>query len=452
MMTKTAEQIWETTLGELQLQVSRANYETWLKDTVGLSYQGNRFLIGTSSPFATEWLQQRLHSLVKRTLMGVLGRDVEVSFQLHPKHNGAGVREAETPAVPAAVHNGNGARSMPLKLNPRYTFASFIVGSCNRLAHAAALAVGENPGQAYNPLFIYGGVGLGKTHLLHAIGNKAAESMGDRFLFVTCEQFTNEFINALREKRNEEFRGKYRSVNMLLMDDIQFIAGKEQTQEVLFHTFNDLHNAGQQIVISSDRHPRSMPLLEDRLRSRFEWGLIADIQPPDLETRLAILKTKAEEQGATVPDEVFQLIARKAQKNIRELEGCLHRVIAYSRLTRANPSLELAQQALADLMTPASKRNLTPPLIVAAVADYFKLDLSLLLGKRRDKNIVLARHVAMYLIREETQRPWAEIGRELGNRDHTTIIHGYEKIAREINIQQQLRRDVLEIKDRLYSG
>jgi len=334
--------------------------------------------------------------------------------------------------------------------NPKYTFHSFIVGSCNRLPHAAALAVAEKPGRVYNPLFIYGGVGLGKTHLLHAIGHMALAS-NLRVLYVSTEQFTNEFIKAIRERKTEDFRQKYRGVDVLLVDDIHFLIGKEQTQEGFFHTFNDLHNDNRQIVISSDRPPKSMPLLEDRLRSRFGWGLITDIQPPDLETRLAILQAKAEEQGVTILQEVLDLIARKAQKSIRELEGSLNRVVAFARLTNAPLTLEVASQALTEFPSPGPRRSLSPPAIIDTVAKYFELEPEALEGKKRDKLTALARHVAVYLIREEIGRPFTDIGRQLGGRDHSAILRGYAKIAAEINISPQLRRDILEIRELLYS-
>ncbi len=336
------------------------------------------------------------------------------------------------------------------KLNRRYTFSTFIVGSCNRLAHAAALGVAENPGNSYNPLFIYSGSGLGKTHLLHAIGWVALRSC-PRIMYVTAEQFTNEFITAIRERRSDDFRNKYRCVDVLLLDDIQFIAGKEQTQEGLFHTFNDLHTANSQIVISCDRPPKSLTLLEDRLRSRFEWGLIVDMQPPDLETRVAILQTKAEEQKSSLPTDVLDFIARRIQKNIRELEGALNRVLAYARLTKSPLTVELASQALADITSDAHKRALTPDAIKNVVANFFGVSPDALSGKRRDKTTSLARQMVMYLLREELQCSWTQIGRELGNRDHSTILHGYHKVSEDVNTDHALRRDLLEIKEALYS-
>ena len=445
VVKESAKEIWEAVLGELQLQLTRTNYDTWLRDTVGLSYHGNQFVVGVSSPFAIEWLEKRLGSLIRKTIIGVIGGEVNVRFQ---------IQEQSTPARSKGNAKSSGSTNHRKTgyntFNPKYTFESFIVGNCNRLAHAAALGVAEKPGHVYNPLFIYGGVGLGKTHLLHAIGHFVSQNK-HRVLYVSTEQFTNEFIKAIRERKTEEFRQKYRGVDVLLIDDIHFIIGKEQTQEGFFHTFNDLHNANRQIVITSDRPPKSMPLLEDRLRSRFGWGLIADVQPPDLETRLAIVQAKAEENGISVPQGVLDFIARKVQKSIRELEGSLNRVVAFSRLTKAPLTIELASKALAEFPETAPRRALTPPSIIANVAKYFDLEPEALAGKRRDKSTALARHIAVYLIREETTCSFKEIGRALGNRDHSAILRGYGKIALEINTSPALRRDVIEIRGQLFA-
>ena len=447
MKTRPAAEMWKAALDELQGKVSPANYQTWLKNTIGLTYSDSCFTVGVPSSFVTESLEKRLHPLIEKTLVGIAGKPLSVQFQVHL---GNGDEEL-TPPVPSTSSSTNyKQRTGAPKLNRKYTFSSFIVGSSNRLAHAAALGVGENPGNSYNPLFVYSGVGLGKTHLLHAIGWEAIR-VRPRVMYVTAEQFTNEFISAIRERRNEDFRDKYRSVDVLLLDDIQFIAGKEQTQEGLFHTFNDLHTGNSQIVISCDRPPKSLTLLEDRLRSRFEWGLIVDMQPPDLETRIAILQTKAEEQKTGAPPEVLNLIARRIQKNIRELEGALNRVMAYARLTKSPLTVELATQALADISSDAHKRTLTPTVIRDGVATFFNIPPETLQGKRRDKTSSQARQIAMYLLREELQCSWTQIGRELGNRDHSAILHGYHKISDEVNTDHGLRRDLLEIRENLYS-
>jgi chromosomal replication initiator protein len=432
MQLGSAREIWRVALEQLQRQVSPLNYETWLKDTVGLSYHQDQLVIGVSSTFALECLERDLRPLIQKTLAQSTGRPLEVQFQVYQEVEGS-------PAYP--WHRP--------RFNPKYTFSSFVVGGSNRLAHAAALGVAERPGTSHNPLFIYGGVGLGKTHLLHAIGHMVLQ-IPIRVIYVTAEQFTNEFIAGLRERRIEDFDSKYRSADMLLIDDVQFFAGKQETQEKLFHTFNDLHNANRQIVLSSDRPPRALSLLEDRLRSRFEWGLIADIQPPDLETRVAILQAKAEEQQAEVALEVLYFIARHIPSNIRELEGALNRVAAYAKLTQSTPTPQLASQVLTGI-TADFKQALTPELIINTVAEHFRLDSETLRGKRRDKPIALARQVAMYLLREETQCTWTEIGRELGGKDHKAAMYGHHKIAAEIDANYALHREILQIKELLYS-
>jgi chromosomal replication initiator protein len=334
------------------------------------------------------------------------------------------------------------------RLNPRYTFSAFIVGSSNRLAHAASLAVADMPGTAYNPLFLYGGVGLGKTHLLHAIGHKCLER-GLQVLYVSSETFTNEIVNAIRYRTTEAFRIKYRSVDVLLVDDIQFIAGKESTEEEFFHTFNALYEANRQIVICSDRPPKAILSLAERLRSRFEWGLIADIQPPDLEMRVAILRAKADLMHKAVPDDVIVYLASRVQSNIRELEGCLNRVLAYASLHQTLLTLETARAAMTSLMEDGRQRRLKPRQVIEAVAEYYRVPLSELRGKQRDKRIVIPRQVAMYLMRQETDASLLEIGQEVGGRDHSTVLHGCEKIARELNENVTLRKEVAAIRQQL---
>jgi chromosomal replication initiator protein len=337
---------------------------------------------------------------------------------------------------------------MQNRLNPRYTFDAFIVGNSNRLAHAASLAVAEAPGESYNPLFLYGGVGLGKTHLLHAIGHQGIQA-GLAVLYVSSEQFTNEIVNAIRYRTTEEFRAKYRSVDILLVDDIQFIAGKESTEEEFFHTFNSLYEMSKQIVICSDRPPKAIVSLEERLRSRFEWGLIADIQPPDLETRMAILRVKADALHYPVPDDIIAYIAGRVQTNIRELEGCLNRLMAYQHLHQADLTIEVARAAMTSLGNDSRESRLSIKQIAAAVAEYYHLSLEDMCGKQRDKHIVMPRQIAMYLMRQETQASLLEIGQMFGGRDHSTVLHAYEKIDREININPTLRREIVAIREQL---
>lgn len=334
------------------------------------------------------------------------------------------------------------------RLNSRYTFEAFIVGNSNRLAHAASLAVAEAPGESYNPLFLYGGVGLGKTHLLHAIGHQGVHT-GLAVLYVSSEQFTNEIVNAIRYRTTEEFRAKYRSVDILLVDDIQFIAGKESTEEEFFHTFNSLHEMSKQIVICSDRPPKAILSLEERLRSRFEWGLIADIQPPDLETRMAILRVKADLLHYRVPDDIIAYIAGRVQTNIRELEGCLNRLMAYQQLHRADLTMEVARAAMSSLGNDVRESRLNSKQIAQAVAEYYHISLDAMCGKQRDKHIVMPRQIAMYLIRQETQVSLLEIGQLFGGRDHSTVLHACEKIDREMKFNPTLRREIVAIREQL---
>jgi len=432
MEPRSAQEIWEAALGELQIQVTKPNYRTWLEKTVGLSYQDKQFIVGAPNAFVAEYLDKNQRSLIEKTLIGLTHPDIKVIFQVSPGKTAA--------TVPATRPGGN----------LKYTFDSFVVSNSNRLAYAAARSVAENPGRSYNPLFIYGGVGLGKTHLLCAIYNMAKDN-NINALYVSAEQFTNDFINAIREQSTSEFRTKYRSVDMLLVDDVHFISGKEQTEESFFHTFNELHNSNRQIVITSDRPPKALPLLGDRLSSRFEWGLIADIQPPDFDTRLAILKAKAEQEGESIALEVLEFIANRIQKNIRELEGSLHRAIAYAKLFKALLTPELAAKALADIASSDAKSVLvTPELVMQAVASSFRLTLADLKSRKRDRETALARQVAMYLIKQATNCSLAQIGLEFGNRDHATVIHACQKIASDIDNNSSLRRKISEIQQGIH--
>jgi len=444
MGDRSAQEIWEAALGELQVQVSKPNYRTWLEKTVGLSYQDSHFVVGVPNTFVAEYLTKNQRCLIEKTLIGLTHRDINVMFQVDAHRQNQPTRYSTQEEISSA------RQTSPPRFNSKYTFDSFIVGSCNRLAYAAALEVAENPGHSYNPLFIYGGVGLGKTHLLQAIGQAALVS-NLRVLYVSAERFTNEFITALQERKTEEFNHKYRSVDMLLIDDIHFIVGKEQTQEIFFHTFNELHNGNRQIAISSNRSPKSMPWFEDRLRSRFEWGLIVDIQPGDFETRLGILQAKAEQKGITVSSEVLEVIAHQIQQNMRELEGCLNRVIALARLTGALLTPELVAQELKDIASKQPKgSSITLGLVIDAVANSFHLDPIDLKSRKRDKETSLARQLAIYLIKQETNYSLAKIGQELGGRNHSTIIHAYEKIAGEINTSPYLQRKISEIQQSVH--
>lgn len=448
-----ADQIWQAALGELQLQMTKATFDTWVKPTSVISYEDGSFVIGVPNAYAQDWLQARLLSTIKRILVGIAGQSVEVKFIVWSPEEVSeplplldGFEPAPQKAIMESI-TPNDARSSS-RLNSRYVFDSFVVGASNRLAHAACVAVAERPAAQYNPLFLYGGVGLGKTHLLHAIGHEAV-AKDLQVLYVSSEEFTNDMINAIRSQNTAAFRDKYRTIDVLLIDDIQFIAGKESTQEEFFHTFNTLHGNGKQIVMTSDRPPKSMITLEERLRSRFEWGLIADIQPPDLETRTAILRDKAEHMAAGVPSEVIDFIARQVQSNIRELEGALNRVIAYARLRGNTLTVEIAGAALADLMSRPSTMTISD--ILSTVANYYSISMDDLLGRGRNKELVHPRQVAMYLAREELQTTLPQIGEALGGRDHTTVMYSVDKITQTIDSDDSLRREVLAIRELLYN-
>jgi chromosomal replication initiator protein len=445
-----AEPAWQSVLGQLQMEMPRASFDTWVRDTRVVLYDEGIMTVGVRNAYARDWLESRLLSTVARLLAGMMDRTVDVRFVVT---NGQDAIEAdddvaETDVIPedgspqpASVKRRNST------LNPRYDFDNFVVGANNRLAHAAAQAVAEKPARAYNPLFLYGGVGLGKTHLLHAIGN-SCHNRGLSVLYVSSEEFTNDMVNAIRTRTTQAFREKYRSADVLLIDDIQFIAGKEGTQEEFFHTFNTLHSQDKQIIVSSDRPPKSMVTLEERLRSRFEWGLIADIQSPDLETRQAILRYKAECLGRKVPDEILDTIARRVQSNIRELEGALNRIVAFADLSGSPLTQRLAEMALSDLLPQA--RSVTAERVVDIVARSFNVSADTLLGRDRSQNIALPRQVAMYLLREESNASLPQIGQALGGRDHTTVMYAIEKITDMLERDDRLRRQVVQIRQQLY--
>ena len=444
-------QIWTAALGELQVGLPRSTYDTWFKDTQVLSEEDDVFLIGVPNAFAREWLENKFRPQVRTTLQHLLGRTVDVRFVTSA--NG-GVRPGSAPASTFAQQTSTQERrEAPVSavLNQRYTFSTFVVGSNNRLAHAAALSVAERPGHSYNPLFVYGGSGLGKTHLMHAIGHAViARHPKKRVAYATSEKFTNEFINSIRAQKGEDFRERYRRIDVLLVDDIQFIAGKEGTQEEFFHTFNAIHEEGKQIVISSDRPPKAIQL-EDRLRSRFEWGLIADISTPDLETRIAILRAKAEVQNVAVPPPVIDFLAQRIVSNIRELEGALTRIVVYAALQASPVTTQLAQEVLQNILYNPQRKTLSPERIAETVARYYGVPIDELKGRARDKQIVLPRQIAMYLMREETEAPLLRIGEVLGGRDHSTVLHGCEKIEREMAENDEFRRDVGALREMLYT-
>lgn len=469
-------QVWRATLGELEISLSQATFETWFRRTalIRVDEASSTFVLGVASGFAKDWVEERYRSLIAQTIAKIVGYSVTLTVEVVSEaeldaHGALGSRskslaatsslttETDANAGASASRGSDAVRivdasepARPTNLNARYTFATYVVGSGTRLAHAASQSVSERPGGAYNPLFLYGGTGLGKTHLLHAIGNAVMErSPKRRVLYITGEAFTNEFILGIQQGAADAFRSRFRKIDVLLIDDIQFIADKERTQEEFFHTFNALHSAGKQIVITSDRTPKEISLLEERLRSRFEWGLIADISSPDLETRIAILRSKAEESGVIVADDVVEQVARRVQSNVRELEGALTRLVAVGRLSGMPVTMELAARVLSEAVYPNPKRILEPEQVVAVVAEHFGLTVEQLRGPKRDREIVVPRQIAAYLSREETDASLVRIGGALGGRDHSTIIHGCAKIEREMSYDAELRREVALLREAL---
>ena len=468
--------VWRATLGELELSLSQATFSTWFRRTALLRVDDatHTFVIGVASGFAKDWIEDRYRTLIAQTLAKTVGYSVTVQVEVvgDAALDEAGAAPAASTAAPATTSDDAARRSgmsndadtvrivddaresRPSELNPRYTFATYVVGAANRLAHAASLSVAERPGSqrtgGYNPLFLYGGTGLGKTHLLHAIGNAVVERAPKRrVLYITGEAFTNEFIQSIQQGSVERFRARFRKIDVLLIDDIQFLADKERTQEEFFHTFNALHSAGKQIVLTSDRTPKEIALLEERLRSRFEWGLIADIASPDLETRIAILRSKADESGVAVAADVVEQVARRVQSNVRELEGALTRLVAVGRLSGMPVTMELAARVLNEAVYPNPKRILEPEQVVALVAEHYGLTVEQLRGPKRDRDIVVPRQIAAYLAREETDASLVRIGGALGGRDHSTIIHGCAKIEREMSYDGELRREVALLREAL---
>lgn len=429
MLKTQLTEIWQIILDQLEKELSKPSFDTWLKSTNLHSYDGYYLTVLVPNEFAKDWLENRYYDMIKKHAYNVLNKDLALKFVIAGQEDMPGKFNKK---------NKNGEYGVST-LNPKYVFETFVVGNSNRFAHAASLAVAEAIAKAYNPLFIYGGVGLGKTHLMHAIGHYALEHHpSSRLMYVSSEKFTNELINAIRDDKTVDFRNKYRNIDILLIDDIQFLAGKERTQEEFFHTFNALHEASKQIIISSDRPPKDIPTLEDRLRSRFEWGLITDIQPPDLETRIAILRKKSEQENFNIPNEVMVYIANKIQSNIRELEGALIRVIAYSSLSNKEISMDLCIEALKDILPANKPKPITIPLIQSKVADHFGLRLDEFKSKRKTRNVAFPRQVAMYLSRELTDLSLPKIGEDFGGRDHTTVMHAHEKISGYIKTDEQV--------------
>jgi chromosomal replication initiator protein len=499
-MQMEAKQLWQAVLGDMQVRLSRTAFDNWLRPTTIVGFADDVATVAAANTFSAHTLQARYAPQVEDVLSEIVGRSIRVQFTVlnaeSDDEDGFGLspRAKETAALAEAAllqqqggerpptrsrdgaakrtgmpatrpTNGaedrtrNQSRQLELSptpthgLNPRYVYEHYVVGSSNRFAHAASLSVADHPGGKFNPFFVHGGVGLGKTHLLHAIGHRALEIRPElSIVYVSSEKFTNDLINAIRAQRMEEFRARYRTIDILMIDDIQFIAGKESTQEEFFHTFNALYQSGKQVVISSDKPPKAISALEDRLRSRFEGGLIADVQLPDYEMRTAILRSKADELGAALPNDVVEYIAQKDQTNIRELEGALNKVMAYAQITGHSLTLQLAMEALTDVSLSSQRQKVTASQVVEAVVRHYGVTLRELSGRSRTREIVLPRQVAMYLLREETDASLVEIGHELGGRDHTTVMHGITKIERDLETDTSLRSQLMAIREALYTS
>ncbi len=434
--------IWDKVLTKLQTKLTNASYDTWFSETKIKSLDNNQIVILAPTSFNADWLKKNYLNLIQEVIEETIGEHLNIKVISDEFDDSETDFQANKPTERPASQE-----ILPSQLNTDNTFDTFVIGSGNRFSHAASLAVAEAPAKAYNPLFIYGGVGLGKTHLMHAIGHYVMEHKENaKVVYTSSEKFTNEFINSIKDNKTEEFRSKYRNVDVLLIDDIQFLAGKESTQEEFFHTFNELHQNHKQIVISSDRAPKEIPTLEERLRSRFEWGLTTDVTPPDLETRIAILRKKSEEENIEIPNEAMLYIATQIQSNIRELEGALTKVVAYSKLVNRELNSDLVAEALKDIIASSKPKKVTIQDIQEAVGAYYNIRLEDFSAKKRTKSIAFPRQIAMYLARELTDFSLPKIGEEFGGRDHTTVIHAHEKIRRELEHDNSLKSDLKNIE------
>ena len=454
-MDAELKELWEKTLNIIKGEMSEVSFNTWIKSCEPISMSSDTIKVSVPNAFTQEILEKRYKDLVANSVRAICSKLYNIEFLIASEIQNTEEEKANKKSSRKAKEDTKVIVNdeMNTNLNPKYTFDSFVIGNSNRFAHAASLAVAESPAKAYNPLFIYGGVGLGKTHLMHAIGHYVLQNNPNaKVVYVSSEKFTNELINAIKDDKNEEFRTKYRNVDILLIDDIQFIAGKERTQEEFFHTFNALHDANKQIILSSDRPPKEIPTLEDRLRSRFEWGLIADIQVPDFETRMAILKKKADVEKLNVANEVMVYIATKIKSNIRELEGALIRIVAYSSLTNREITVDLASEALKDIISKKQGKHITIEIIQDVVANYFNLRVEDLKSQRRTRNVSYPRQIAMYLSRKITDMSLPKIGEEFGGRDHTTVIHAYEKISDNLNRDESLQHTIDDLTKKLTQG
>lgn len=442
------QQIWEAVLGELELSLSKANFTTWFKNTSVLEYDSKKVLIAVPNAFTKEWLQNKYEARIIEALKNILGDVEKVNYEVKSPLEIKEVKlqiETEEESIQEQPTN--------YSLNPKYAFENFIIGGSNKLAHAACLGVAKSPGKKYNPLFIHGGVGLGKTHLIQAIGNEVLKRFSKKkVLYIPSERFVNEFIESISSHQTNGFKSKYRSVDVLIIDDIQFLAGKESTQEEFFHTFNTLYQSNKQIILSSDRPPSAMNTLEERIRSRFEGGMIADIQAPDLETRIAIISSKCKGKDFQMPLEIMEFIAQNIQQNVRELEGALTRVIAYCELNNVSPSIETATSALENILNRSKNKPPKSKEVLEAAANFFDIRVKDLLSPKRNKEIALPRQIVMYLLREELHQSFTQIAKVLGGRDHTTIMYGFNKVKELIKKKGSLIHEVKTIKEKAYNS
>jgi len=451
--------LWQATLGELELLMSRANFTTWFKNTFASERKGSEIIIGVPNTFTKSWLESKYHSYILKAISNITNGEIKtISFRVETKkqpnesnQDSQSQHQFHQLNVQTPIQNQT-QQQAGYSINPKYTFSSFVVGKTNELAHAAAQAVVQNPGTSFNPLFLYGGVGLGKTHLLQAIGNEISKLHPKKtILYTTCESFTRDFVQSVKSGFRDNFLEKYRSIDILLIDDIQFITGKTETQEQFFHVFNTLHQNNRQIVITADRAPKAIPTLEARLQSRFEWGMIADIRPPDLETRVAILEMKMHERSIVLDKIILNYIASTIQSNVRELEGCLNRIIVFHELNHTKPTIESVKELLAQNQPKPRLNALSSKQLIKTVADYFEIEVEQLTGQSRKKELVIPRQIVMYLMREEMKASFPYIGNELGKRDHTTVMHAYSKISASINIDEKLNQDIAIIRQRVHN-
>lgn len=469
-------EIWQAVLAELELSISKANFVTWFKNTGIISFQNGQALLCAPNAFTKAWLEKKYHQQIVKSLERITGKAVKKleykidnikNYELSatapinetvpagssspsPTPNYSpeptSVSQASVQIQPKQI-NTNGGYS----LNPKYTFENFVVGKGSELAYAAAQAVTARPGEAYNPLFIYGGVGLGKTHLIQAVGNTLLKKNPNlNIMYVSAEKFSNDFISSIKEGAAKDFQNRYRHIDLLLIDDIQFIAGKDRTQESFFHTFNELHQQNKQVILTSDRPPKAIPALEDRLKSRFEWGMIADISAPDFETRTAILEKKCAEKNFPLSIKILEVIAVNVQSNIRELEGALNKIIVFHQLKNIPPTIESVKLLLSNVNSVSSRRSLTPQQLVEVVGQFYAIDREEIVGKNREKKVAMPRQIIMYLMREELKMSYPAIGEELGGRDHTTAMHAHEKVTHEIENDLRLKQEIELLKQRLY--